>query len=419
MSSTTADTFPRFAATRVERWPTELALFVFVLLASLAIWALLLISIIGIVYGVIIAIALFFSHVVFITHIRGSGVRLGPEQFPELWQRVVELSRQAGLEKTPEAYVVQAGGSLNAFATKLFRGRMIVLFAELLDACENDNAARDMVIGHEIGHLKLGHLDWFMLTAPGRVIPFLGAAYSRACELSCDRWGAALCGDREGAARGLAILAAGGKRGSQVNLKAFVAQREHLDTGWMTLGQWLSTYPPLSARIEAIEPALGKHVPHSVKGPTRAALLLVSIMVLPGVLTMAGVAMWVALVQSQIAARSQPAAAIDDAGLEEDFDYGQRAEGTREELTVRANAELAEIGAVLREHHQRTGEVLEDFEALGEVWSEYRQSEFPATDPFDGYQYGYSVTGGTATLLSSGNDAEVETDDDITVQVEL
>lgn len=410
--STAADALPRFVAPRVERWPSETALFVLVLLAALGIWALLLLSIIGAIYGLMIALFLFFSHVVFISHIRGSGVRLGPEQFPELWQRVVDLSRRAGLPAPPEAYVVQAGGSLNAFATKFFRGRMIVLFAELLDACEGDEAARDMVIGHEIGHLKLGHLDWFMLTAPGRFIPFLGSAYSRACELSCDRWGAALCGDLGGAARGLAILAAGGKRGAQVNLKAFVAQRATLDTGWMTLGHWLSSYPPLSARIEALDPALGKHVPHSSKGPTRAAFLLVSILVLPGVLTMAGVAIWAAMMQSQL---SQLAQSTED----ESSDYGRPADGTPEELAARANADLAEIAAVLREHHQGTGNVAQDFEQLDEVWSNYRDTTPPFTDPFDGFAYGYSVDGNKVVLMSSGPDAEAETDDDISVEVEL
>jgi Zn-dependent protease with chaperone function len=413
--SATADALPRSPAMRVERWPSETALFVLVLLASLGTWAMLVLSIVGIVYGVMIVLFVFFSHLVFITHIRGSGVRLGPEQFPELWQRVVELSRQAGLKEPPEAYVVQAGGSLNAFATKFFRGRMIVLFAELLDACEGDDAARDMVIGHEIGHLRLGHLDWFLLTAPGRFIPFLGAAYSRACELSCDRWGASLCGDREGAARGLAILAAGGKRGAQVNLKAFVAQRESLDTGWMTLGHWLSTYPPLSARIEAIEPALGRHVPHSTKGSTRAAFLLVAVLVLPGVVMMGGIAMWVALMQSQIA---QLETGNDDIDYSDD-DYGQRAEGTPEELTARANTELTEIASVLREHHRLTGKVPEDIDQLEAVWSEYRDSEPAFTDPFDGYAYGYSAEGKHVTLMSSGPDAEAQTDDDIELAVEL
>jgi len=87
---------PAFA-TRIERWSSEKPLFVLVLLAAVAIWLLLALSIIGVLYAGLIAAFLFFSHVVFIAHIRGSGVRLGPEQFPELWERVTTLSRQSGM----------------------------------------------------------------------------------------------------------------------------------------------------------------------------------------------------------------------------------------------------------------------------------------------------------------------------------
>jgi hypothetical protein len=129
-------------------------------------------------------------------------------------------------------------------------------FISLLAACSDDEVARDMIIGHEIGHLRAGHLNWWMLTAPGRFMPFLGSAYSRACEYTADRFGAALCGDPEGARRGLTVLAAGGAHSRQVNLNAFVEQQQSLDTGWMTLARWLSTYPPLSARVAVIAPGL-------------------------------------------------------------------------------------------------------------------------------------------------------------------
>ena len=139
---------------RVASWPTEKPLFVLVLLVSLGLWAALAISIIGLVYVALIGLFLFFVHLAFVTHLRGSAVRLGPGQFPELHARVQELARAAGLEREPEAYLLESGGSLNALATKFFRGRMIVLFSDLLDACGDDLAARDMVIGHEVGHLR-------------------------------------------------------------------------------------------------------------------------------------------------------------------------------------------------------------------------------------------------------------------------
>jgi Zn-dependent protease with chaperone function len=401
-----------FAAPKIERWPSERPLFVLVLLAALAIWGLLALSIIGAIYAALIALALFFSHVVFIAHIRGSGVRLGPEQFPELWERVVTLSRQAGMAQPPEAYLVQAGGSLNAFATKLFRGRMIVLFAELLEACGDDNAARDMVIGHEIGHLKLGHLDWFWLTAPGRFVPFLGHAYSRACEFSCDRWGATLCGDRAGAMRGLAILAAGGKHGAQVNLQAFVAQRQALDTGWMTIGSWLSGYPPLSARIEAIEPTLGKPIPYSTRGPMNASFILAAFIVLPWLATMAAMALWM----STLGALLDPTAIEGSDYAEETAALPQRSAA---ELEAQARIDLAAIAQVVREHHAATGETIQDSDQLDALWFEYRDEEDSPVDPYDGYAYGMHTTASGLKLFSSGPDAEPETEDDLVVEVDL
>lgn len=401
-----------FAAHKVERWPSERPLFVLVLLAALAIWGLLALSIIGAIYAALIALALFFSHVVFIAHIRGSGVRLGPEQFPELWERVVTLSRQAGMAQPPEAYLVQAGGSLNAFATKLFRGRMIVLFAELLEACGDDNAARDMVIGHEIGHLKLGHLDWFWLTAPGRFVPFLGHAYSRACEFSCDRWGATLCGDRAGAMRGLAILAAGGKHGAQVNLQAFVAQRQALDTGWMTIGSWLSGYPPLSARIEAIEPTLGKPIPYSTRGPMNASFILAAFIVLPWLATMAAMALWM----STLGALLDPTAIEGSDYAEETAALPERSAA---ELEAQARIDLAAIAQVVREHHAATGETIQDSDQLDALWFEYRDEEDSPVDPYDGYAYGMHTTANGLKLFSSGPDAEPETEDDFVVEVDL
>lgn len=412
MSSIPVDAPSALAPPRVERWPTEVPLFVLIVLFSLGVWVLLLVSIIGGVYALMIAAFLFLSHVVFIAHVRGSAVRLGPEQFPELWRRVVELSRRAGLPAPPEAYLMEAGGSLNAFATKLFRGRMIVLFSDLLEACGDDEAARDMVIGHEIGHLRLGHLDWFTLTAPGRFFPFLGSGYSRACEFSCDRWGAALCGDRGGATRGLAILAAGGKHGGKVNLQAFVAQRQALDTGWMAIGCWLSTYPPLSARIEALEPALGKSVPYSNRGPTRAVFLLSAVFVLPGVLAAGGLSLWMAAMQAQIDEEESQPMDIDD-------EETQPMAGTTEERTAQVQVDFAQISEVLRQHHASTGEVLSDSDELAHIWSDYQASEMPPLDPFDGYAYGFVADEESVTLISSGPDAEAQTDDDIVATVEF
>jgi Zn-dependent protease with chaperone function len=407
----------------VDRWPTELPLLILVALASAAIWLLLLVSIFGIIYAVLIGVFFFFAHLAFITHIRGSAVKLGPRQFPELHARVVELSRRAGLATIPDAYVMQAGGSLNALATKLFRGRMIVLFSDLLDACGDDHAARDMVIGHEIGHLRSGHLDWFTVLAPGRFTPFLGAAYSRACEYTCDRWGAALCGDRAGAARGLAILAAGGRHGPRVNLEAFVEQRRELDSGWLTIGRWMSGYPPLASRIAAVEPSTSP-VPYTWRrGPMRAAGILAAIVMIPTIIMIGLTTVWLTQFKpffDTAIAGANPPGAGDDSAFEERAEVSPLPEAEVAAARLQVEADFATIEAVLREHHGATGEVIPDGERLGEVWSERRPGVDLPPDPFDGYMYLVTpLEDGTLELMSSGPDAMPDTEDDIRYRVAL
>ncbi len=425
-NATVATPQPSFAApappaspAQVAAWPTEKPLFVLILLLSLGMWAVLAISIIGLAYVALIGLFLFFVHLAFVTHLRGSAVRLGPEQFPELHARVQELARAAGLTREPEAYLLESGGNLNAMATKFFRGRMIVLFSDLLDACGDDLAARDMVIGHEIGHLKAGHLDHLLLTGPGRLMPFLGSAYSRACERTCDRWGAALCGDPAGAVRGLAILAAGGTHAKRMNLAAYVAQRRDLDTGWMTLGSWLSAYPPLSERVELLAPALGASLPANTQGPQRAAGILALLIVLPTVAFVAVGAVWVmAMAKLGGGGQSDLAALRDAVNAAPAPQIVEPAAVNAARLQVAGDLEA--IAAVLREHHAATGELPEYESEIGVLWARYRSDQKLPTDPFTGESYNWVLTDVASGLLySAGPDAETATDDDIDYHLEL
>jgi Zn-dependent protease with chaperone function len=406
---------------RPARWPTELPLFVLVLAASLLLWLMIALSIFGAIYAVIIVAALFLAHAVMIMHVRGSGVKLGPDQFPELYHRVQELGRAAGLAKVPDAYLMQQGGALNAFATKFLRARLIVLYTDLLEACGEDEGARDMVIGHELGHVKSGHLDWMWLIAPGTFVPFLGSAYSRARELTCDRWGAALCGDPAGALRGLAILSAGGKLGRQVDLAAFVRQRRDLDTGWMTIGRWLSTYPPLCERVAALDAELAGQVPASSRGPLRAAAMMAGAVMVVGLLGAGATALLMLPAFRSMLAASDP---LDDWTEEADFESASGLVPLDDatavaEATARAEADLERLAALALEFTAAVGAPPESAEELIGLWDErYGPEPFPR-DPFDGYFYGLSNHGSEVYLWSAGPDGESGSDDDIdrTVQI--
>ncbi len=222
------------------------------IVASLLAWTLLAVSVVGLLYLVFFGLLIFLGHLSFVAYLRSSAVRVSENQFPELHQSLIRLTKKIGLKRVPEFYLTQSGGALNALATKFRGSNMVVVYTELLEACGNNENARDFIIAHELSHLKAGHLNWFWLLAPGKMIPFLGKAYSRACEYTCDAWGFWAVGRTDNALEGLKVLAVGGKLASQVNIEQYLAQREQLNTGLMTLGRWLSTHPGLTERIAAL-----------------------------------------------------------------------------------------------------------------------------------------------------------------------
>jgi Zn-dependent protease with chaperone function len=394
---------------RIERWPTEWPLRIVIALASLAIWGLLTISVIGLIYAFFIGLFLFTTHLALLARVRGSAVRLGPEQFPELHRRTEEIAARAGLSRMPEAYVMQAGGVLNAFAAKFLRSDIVVLFSELLNACGDDEAARDMVIAHEIGHIRCGHLPWRWLLFPGLVVPFLGSANIRACEYTCDRYGAALCGDRAGALRGMAILAAGGRHGPSVRLDGFVAQRRSLDTGFMTLGTWLATHLPLSDRIAAIDPSLAERGDHRGRGTLLAIGILVSFAAVFFVGGSVAIVKFGTLINRRVQALqaaqmpsrapAPPPKELSPSQIETD--------------RAKVKADFAEISKVAAAFHARHGRYPNYDDGLSAAWKEFRPGVPFPDDPFDGDRYGYGSGGDRFWLWSAGPDRESDTDDDI------
>ena len=262
----------------IEPYKGEVPLRTLMVIIGIVLWIVLVVSVIGLVYGLAIGALLLFTHVVMISHIRGSSIKLSPKQMPVLHERVVRLSKRIGLKKVPDAYLLQSNGVLNAFATRLGSRNFIVLHSDIIRACGDNSDALEFIIGHELGHLHRGHLRWRWLKAPAQIIPLLGTAYSRACEYTCDRYGAAVCADPKHKYDALCILAAGGAHARSVNPREFVAQERDLNTVFMKLGSWFSTHPHLASRVAALEPTL-KAAPESEVGATLGALLLVMLLV--------------------------------------------------------------------------------------------------------------------------------------------
>lgn len=234
------------------RSPKEQPLFIIGVIFSSLCWLGLIATVVGLFYGLMILAFMLIAHALFLAYVKGNGLRVSERQLPELYARCKAAAEKLGMSEVPEIYVLQHGGLLNAFATKLLSRKFVIILSDLVDNC-SDPRQLEFVIGHELGHFAAGHLAWNAYLAPFRILPWLGAAYSRAREYTCDRCGLHAVGELEPALRGLVVLAAGGKLAAQADLDAFAEQRLESGSFWMAVGELVSSHPYLCKRVAALQ----------------------------------------------------------------------------------------------------------------------------------------------------------------------
>lgn len=231
--------------------PNEQTLFgVLAVMAALA-WLMLTVVTVGMVWF-FIGIGFFFylfAQSRFISYFRGTGARITPEQFPDLYQAYEECCAELKMNKKPEMYLIQLDGMLNAFATRFLRKHYVILLADIVDALESNPEAIKFYIGHELGHVKRNHLMTGFWLAPVSWLPLIGAGYSRVCELTCDRHGQACCADEKSAVDAMSVLAVGTKRWKTMNVDSYLNQKHSMSGFWMSFHEITGNYPWLVRRI--------------------------------------------------------------------------------------------------------------------------------------------------------------------------
>jgi Zn-dependent protease with chaperone function len=239
-------------------YPREVSLGAITLVFGLIGWLLLVVGTFGLalVYLLIGFVFYVFAHSAFISWLRGNAVLLSQAQLPDLRARFEACCARLGLEEMPEAYLMQGGGALNAFATRFLGRNYVVLLSDIVDAMEEHPDGVNFYFGHELGHIRRHHLTGNLLRAPVLWLPLIGAAYSRAKESTCDRHGRACCASPESAARALVALAAGARRWRQVDLPTYAGQAA-LSTGfWMSFHELINGYPWMTKRTaRVLDPA--------------------------------------------------------------------------------------------------------------------------------------------------------------------
>lgn len=194
--------------------------------------------------------------------IRINSIKVGPDQLPEIWEITARLSSKIGMLKPPHIYIIQGGGELNAFATRLVSRKLLVIFSDLADALIENKDYKQLgaVIAHELAHHALNHTHFYnWLLSPTDFIPFLGAALSRAREYSADRIMQQLSEDQPTCERALVKLVSGKNLGNRINLQEYTNQIQSEKGFFVWLAEMLSSHPHLPKRILALRENLYKN----------------------------------------------------------------------------------------------------------------------------------------------------------------
>lgn len=178
---------------------------------------------------------------------KANAVRVTDTQYGWIHERHVAAARtlDIDIDELPQLYVSQTP-LVNAGAVG-FDNPFIVLNSSTIEILDHDEL--EAVIGHELGHILSGHAvyrtmlflllqlaDRNNLIAGIAVRPIIYALleWNRKSELSCDRAGA-LATQNPRAMMGALMKIAGGSRGEDLDLDAFIAQSDEYRDGGGTL----------------------------------------------------------------------------------------------------------------------------------------------------------------------------------------
>ncbi len=184
-------------------------------------------------------------------YLRGNAVRISQRQFPEVHTLCERLKQRLQMKETPLVYLTEGNGIVNAFVSKFLGKHYVVLHSDTFElALEQGDAELAFILAHEFAHIQRKHLSKQLFLLPARITPFLGKAYSRACELSCDRI-AATVSPRAGV-RALLCLAVGNKLFRHVKIEEYLHQSREDAGVWSVLAEVFSTHPSHPRRIREV-----------------------------------------------------------------------------------------------------------------------------------------------------------------------
>lgn len=236
--------------------------FAVLLAVSVLILVLAAVTVFGLIWLSLYILLQIFFHQFTMAYFRANSVKLGPNQYPELFHLAGRYTERLGLKKVPDIYVIQAT-TLNAFVTIVARRHVIVLYSHTVETMleEDRPDALGMVLAHELGHIAAKHLRWTpLLSSGGILMPMVYWKWSRCCEYTADRLGYLCLDDKNGAIEGLLKLTVGKRLALDTNIEALEEQYTRLrKDGWAKIAEMWSTHPHLLNRIRALKEFSGQN----------------------------------------------------------------------------------------------------------------------------------------------------------------
>lgn len=236
--------------------------FILMLLISIPMYFLFIITGIGLIFLLGLMLIPIIVHFLSMGMIRGNGVKVTQEQFPEIHAKVYELAIKMEMKKLPDVFIVQSEGMLNAFASRFFGRNMVVLYSGITELHVKEGKEElDFVIAHELAHIKRNHILKNLFVLFGNWVPFLGSAYSRACEYTCDALAHYYTENLDASKRALTVLAIGPELYRHVNEAEYLKESSLEKNLFVWLSEKVSTHPALPKRIHQLNEKFGKHDP--------------------------------------------------------------------------------------------------------------------------------------------------------------
>jgi Zn-dependent protease with chaperone function len=175
-----------------------------------------------IVYVLLILLYFWFYKVYLVAYLKGNGICVSGNQFRDIFEIYCDMAKSLGLKKIPPLFILQQGGLLNAFAIRFSGKNYIAIYSDIFSIYKSDVEAVKFVLAHELGHIKRKHNQKRFWTFPSSIIPFLTAAYSRACEYTCDNIGSSSISDESAKLHGLLLLAGGKEIYREIDINNYI-----------------------------------------------------------------------------------------------------------------------------------------------------------------------------------------------------